>query len=82
MCAGGRVSRLDRWERSATLQAPYDEWVWGQQAPTASVQGCWNSSFMAPYRVDDLKRYVEAAAVLALRGRWETGWLESWDGLV
>lgn len=80
MCAGGRVSRLDRWERSATLQAPYDEWVWGQQAqwaqqaPTASVQGCWNSSFMAPY--------VEADAILALRGRWETGWLESWDGLV
>ena len=74
MCAGGRVSRLDRWERSATLQAPYDEWVWAQWAPTASVQGCWNSSFMAPY--------VEADAILALRGRWETGWLESWDGLV
>ena len=80
MCAGGRVSRLDRWERSATLQAPYDEWVWAQwgQAPTASVQGCWNSSFMAPYVEAD----AEADAILALRGRWETGWLESWDGLV
>ena len=69
---GGRAFRWDRPEWAAALRAQ-------------SMQGWIAWSHRPDYAPDGLRRrrrLADEVAVLALRGRWETGWLESWDGLV